>query len=224
LTLGAKQKLTVSFKINASQKKLRPKQVFIRLFKDHSSFDHYVVAKGDQLLYNANLNVGSLSGVSGDYSLELIVADPNIENPIHIQIASLDLTLKGSSVGGPVSNQLLLPEIRHEFRVPEKRPNPVVSLIFTALVAAPLLLLFVGWLRVGININNFPFSGTAFLCAVGFHGCLFAILGLFVLYWLNLTMFQTLGYLALLAIPTIPLGQQTLRHVYIANLPKTKKD
>lgn len=58
------------------------------------------------------------------------------------------------------------PEIVHMFREPEVRPPRLVSDIFTALCAAPLLLLFILWGKIGINVRNFPFS----LSALGFHG------------------------------------------------------
>jgi hypothetical protein len=45
---------------------------------------------------------------------------------------------------------------------------------------------------VGANFSNFPLSGTGFLSAVGFLGCISAVIGLYVLYWLQLTMVETL--------------------------------
>ena len=55
--------------------------------------------------------------------------------------------------------------VQHQFREPEARPPSLVSNIFTALVLSPLLLLLVLWLRVGVNVSNFPAS----LSALGFH-------------------------------------------------------
>ena len=45
------------------------------------------------------------------------------------------------------------PEIIHMFRPPEKRPPTVVSTVFVALVAAPVLVLLVLWSRLGINLD-----------------------------------------------------------------------
>jgi hypothetical protein len=45
---------------------------------------------------------------------------------------------------------------------------------------------------VGANFSNFPLSGMGFLSAVGFLGCISAVIGLYVLYWLQLTMVETL--------------------------------
>ena len=55
---------------------------------------------------------------------------------------------------------------------------------------------------MGANFGNFP-TGSNFIFAIGFQVCLGSILGLFVFYWLKLNMMQTLGYLAILAIPSL---------------------
>jgi len=104
-----------------------------------------------------------------------------------------------------------LPEIHHQFRLPEKRPSEAISLGFTGLVLSPLLILFVGLIRVGANISRFPTSFMGLVFALSFEASIISILLLFVLYWLYLNMFQTLGYLAILSIPTIIFGQRTLR-------------
>lgn len=46
------------------------------------------------------------------------------------------------------------PEIIHMFRPPEKRPPTVVSTVFIALVAAPVLVLLVLWSRLGLNLDS----------------------------------------------------------------------
>src|SRR4051794_35827656 len=51
------------------------------------------------------------------------------------------------------------------FRPAEKRPPSVVSNAFTGLVLAPLLLLFILWLRIGVNFNNLSLN----LYTLGFH-------------------------------------------------------
>lgn len=51
------------------------------------------------------------------------------------------------------------------FREPEKRPPVFVSNLFTGLCLAPVILLFILWAKLGINISNFPLS----LSAIGFH-------------------------------------------------------
>ncbi|KAM7292829.1 dolichyl-diphosphooligosaccharide--protein glycosyltransferase subunit 2 [Ixodes scapularis] len=95
---------------------------------------------------------------------------------------------------------------QHLFREQEKRPPAFLSNAFCGLVLAPLLLLFVLWGRIGVNLSNFPFS----LSTVLFHLGLAAIFGLFTCFWLRLTMFTTLKYLAALGAVTFISGHGML--------------
>lgn len=124
------------------------------------------------------------------------------------------------------------PEIVHMFREPDARPARIVSDVFTGLCIAPLFLLFILWAKIGVNVRNFPFS----LSALGFHigfGCKFddfqsmhifdmdfiktipfsAILGLFVIFWLRLTMFETIRYLLVLGLITFICGHRLLSNI-----------
>lgn len=101
------------------------------------------------------------------------------------------------------------PEIIHQFREPEKRPPRFVSDVFTALCAVPLLVLFVLWLKLGINLSNFSFS----LSGIGFFSSFGGILGLFGLFWYKLNMFDTLRLLIPLAIATFIFGNRFLRSI-----------
>lgn len=97
-------------------------------------------------------------------------------------------------------------EIIHQFREPEKRPSRFVSNVFTALAAAPLLILFILWSKLGINVSNFSFS----LSAIGFQLSFAGILTLFGLFWYQLNMFETLRYLIPLLIVTFIFGNRFL--------------
>ncbi|KAL3098968.1 hypothetical protein niasHS_000956 [Heterodera schachtii] len=101
-------------------------------------------------------------------------------------------------------NYDLLPEISHTFRSPEPRPSVLVSDMFSVLCASPLIILFLLWLRIGINFGKFKFS----LSALGFHLGLCAVFGLYVFFWLELNMFQTLKWLAVIGVPTLFLGSR----------------
>lgn len=50
-------------------------------------------------------------------------------------------------------------------REPEKRPAAIVSNVFTILCIAPFVIMLLMWLKLGINVSNFPMS----LSALGFH-------------------------------------------------------
>ena len=56
------------------------------------------------------------------------------------------------------SNNLPKPEIKHEFREPERRPSTAVSTVFTILCLLPLFVCLMIWMRLGVNITSIPFS------------------------------------------------------------------
>jgi len=159
--------------------------------------------------------------LSGDYEAELIVGDSTLQNPFRWVFATITLSFPEPGAVSKIPNKNdPLPEIKHIFREAEKRPPITISLFFTALSLAPILFLLIGLLIVGANIYNFPWNSVAFFSAVGFQVSILAILGLFTLFWLELTMVTTLKYLALLAIPTIFFGQRLLRHIATTKIPR----
>jgi len=74
------------------------------------------------------------------------------------------------------------------------------------MVLAPLALLLILWLAIGVNLRNFPIA----LSSLVFHVGLGAILGLYVCFWLRLDMFQTMKYLAGLSVITFISGHGML--------------
>lgn len=93
--------------------------------------------------------------------------------------------------------------------MPEKRPARIVSDVFTALCAAPLLVLFVLWSKLGVNVSNFRFS----VSSIGFHVGFGAILALFGVFFWKLNMFETIRYLIPLALVTFFFGNRLLRSI-----------
>jgi oligosaccharyltransferase complex subunit delta (ribophorin II) len=149
--------------------------------------------------------------LNGKYSMKLILGDAVVNNAIDWHVA--DINLKFPEHEKPersTFDQIFYekrPEIAHTFRVPEKRPNQVVSDTFTILVLAPLVLALLLWLRIGANLSNFPFS----LSALAFHVGLAAIFGLYFVFWVKLNMFQTLKYLSIIGTLTFLAGNRMLR-------------
>lgn len=101
------------------------------------------------------------------------------------------------------------PEIIHQFREPEKRPARLVSDLFTGLCIVPLLVLFVLWSKLKINLSDFPFT----LSALGFHLGFGGILSLFCVFFWKLNMFDTMRYLLPLALATFFFGNRLLRSI-----------
>lgn len=87
-----------------------------------------------------------------------------------------------------------------------------MSLFFTALTAAPFLILLILWGKIGVNISNFS------TLAIPFHLGFGAILGLFTLFWLKLDMFTTCAWL-------IPIGGFTFfaGHRLLSHMARSKK-
>jgi hypothetical protein len=79
-------------------------------------------------------------------------------------------------------------------------------------------------LKLQLNISKL-FSGSVFVFGVGFLASLAAVLVLFVLYWIEFTMFQTLGYLAVLSVAVMAFGHLTLKKLAHASVAaKAKKE
>jgi len=238
ISVSSNQYVTVSFKVKnqASLKPVKVHQAFVRL--THVESGHAAAAFNAKSVRNGQYSLtvdlasqsSSFHGVSGKYSLELVVGDPFIANPVSWNVATLDITFppqaasqaarpsKGrvpttveSKISG--SNRGGRPDIAHVFRVADSRPPGVVSLAFTLVVLAPGLLLIGGVLAVG-NLENYP-GGSAAMMALGFHICLGLILGLFVVYWFALNIVQMLGYLFVLSFPTVFFGLKTLQSVHL---------
>ncbi|XP_067666475.1 dolichyl-diphosphooligosaccharide--protein glycosyltransferase subunit 2-like isoform X2 [Haliotis asinina] len=209
------QKIIMKFQLKdkVSGKLITAHQAFVRLTNMQTKQEIIFVTEADSShTMKFDLDVGASAKefgyLSGKYSMELIVGDAVIENPFSWILADVQLTFPegAASVREAQSQYAKKPEIKHKFHPEEKRPPTVVSLAFTALVLLPILVLLGLWLKIGVNISNFPMS----LSAIGFHLCLGAIFGLYYCYWTQLNMFQTLRYLGLLAIPTFLFGNKLL--------------
>ncbi|GFR75873.1 dolichyl-diphosphooligosaccharide--protein glycosyltransferase subunit 2 [Elysia marginata] len=191
-------------------------QTFVRLTNQDTKQEIIFVTESDTTLTNKfDLDVGAnakdFGHKSGKYTMELIVGDAVIENPFSWTVADVSLTFpEGGAPKKDQANQYAKkPEIQHKFNEPEKRPPASLSLAFTALVLSPFLILLVLWLRIGVNISNFPVS----VSAIGFHACLGGVFVLYYFYWIQLNMFETLRYLGILAVPTFFFGNRLLSSI-----------
>lgn len=213
-------KLYVKFSVKDKLKptlKLEPQQTFLRfthvktgreiVFLAESTSDGQYQADVDFATQGKNFR-----HTSGLYSLQLIVSDSLIDNPIQWKLGEINLQLIESAATISEDKSSLYskkPEIKHLFRAPEPVPPAIVSTVFSALCLAPLVLLLILWLRIGFNFSKFSFS----IWGIGFHISLAAIFGLFYCYWLKLDMFQTFRYLAILGLIALITGNKLLRNL-----------
>jgi oligosaccharyltransferase complex subunit delta (ribophorin II) len=84
---------------------------------------------------------------SGQYNVQLIVADANLVAPTVWTIGTVDFTFpqppKSYKPSESAAKYQPLTNIEHVFRQPEKRPPTSVSSLFTMLVLAPVPILLI---------------------------------------------------------------------------------
>ncbi|XP_050309559.1 dolichyl-diphosphooligosaccharide--protein glycosyltransferase subunit 2 [Anthonomus grandis grandis] len=189
-------------------------QAFIRLSSGKKEII-FVAGHESNNQYKVEAELGQELTTSGTFNLELIIGDSVITNPFRWNVGELEVKIPNAPAVASPSKVLLRgpkPEIKHMFRQPDKRPAKAVSLLFTALTAAPFLVLLVLWAKIGANISNFTAK------AVPFHLGFGAILALFTLFWLKLDMFTTCAWL-------IPIGGFTFfaGHKLLSHMARSKK-
>lgn len=226
LEADQQSKLYVKFSVKDKLKgtSLEVHQAFVRFFEAKSGREIVFLAQSSNNQYTAEVdfltNAKSFRRQSGLYTVELIVADALLQNSVSWPLADVNLHFSDEPSTTAAQDRAALyskkPEIKHLFRPAEQTPSSVVSAVFTALTFAPLGLLVVLWLVIGVNFSRFSFS----LSAVAFHVSLGAIFGLFYCYWVKLNMFQTLKYLALLGAIAFFTGNRLLRGLAAASKEK----
>lgn len=156
---------------------------------------------------------------SGEYQLSVLVGDVSLEMPLERDVGAMNVAFPPK----PKAHYALyrkplqwdsdtalapLPEIHHQFRRPEKRPNPVLPAAFTILIALSLAMFLIYLPRVGANLNGLPSAGVALMWNVAWVGCLCAVLLLFTAYWVQLKGMTTLKLLLPLGLTTVLVGHR----------------
>lgn len=98
-------------------------------------------------LQDMKAHLKDFTGVSGKYSMRLILGDTSTTNSMNWHFADAEISVPSAEPSAqlPKSQRVSydkLPEIKHKFREPEPRPLPVISDTFALLCALPLVLLF----------------------------------------------------------------------------------
>uniref|UniRef100_K3X631 Ribophorin II n=1 Tax=Globisporangium ultimum (strain ATCC 200006 / CBS 805.95 / DAOM BR144) TaxID=431595 RepID=K3X631_GLOUD len=214
-------------------------QAFLRFTHKADKVDTYFVLTTDKKkTHSAFLQFSTLSKKfgykSGVYKLQLILGDPTFEKSIVWDLGELDLLLASEPPPTPsplYAKHLLhesdttlkaLREIKHIMRPQDPRPPITVSLAFTGAVLVPLAVFLIIVLKLQLNISKL-FQGSVFIFGSGFLATLAAIFALFGWYWLELTMFRTLGYLAVLGTANLWFGLLTLKRLAADDAKAGKK-
>ncbi|KAJ5480745.1 hypothetical protein N7539_006639 [Penicillium diatomitis] len=107
-----------------------------------------------------------------------------------------------------------LPEIHHIFKDSPSNPPIVITLAFTAAVAATLSVLGFMWLFLGANLGHLPTAiKNAPLPHAIFLGSLFSFEGLFFLYYTSWNLFQLLPAAAVVGVVAFVSGSRALGEV-----------
>lgn len=227
--LDHQQKVSLRFDLfdDQTNKVMSVHQAFVR-FTDKSGAEIIFIAEQDvtkayKFEMDVGLRAGDFGAKSGIYSVDLVIGDASLVNSFVRSLGEITLKFsleskKDSPPAAPLRQARS--EIHHMFREPEKRPPRFVSDVFTGLCLAPILILFALWGRLGINASNFSLS----LSAIGFHGGLGAIFSLFLCFWLQLDMFETITYLIPIALFTFLCGNRVLRFIATKRLEKSEKN
>ncbi|KAI8613516.1 Dolichyl-diphosphooligosaccharide--protein glycosyltransferase subunit Swp1 [Chytriomyces sp. MP71] len=149
----------------------------------------------------------------GEYTLSIYttVASPDLQ-PIEVGKVQFDVTpIPEAHVLGSTEKFEPVHEIFHIFRKPEKMPNALVSIVFAALViVGPWGLLLLLWSHLNVNITDLSQSPTNSLWGSAFLAALAACATFYYVYWMELNLFQLLGYGSVVWSMTAFLGYQAL--------------
>ncbi|GIY94134.1 dolichyl-diphosphooligosaccharide--protein glycosyltransferase subunit 2 [Caerostris extrusa] len=179
------QKISLKFSLkdkNAKSQPLIVHQAFIMFTNQKTNQEVVFVIDHDSSGgYKYDLDVKSkekdFQFASGVYDIYIIIGDPVLKNPFMWKLGQVTFTFSAPAAAPSLHENPYdpKPEIKHMFREKDKTPPSIVSNTFSVLCMAPLLLLFILWIKLGANLSNFPCS----LASVGFHLGLLSIFGLF---------------------------------------------
>ncbi|CAM9996893.1 unnamed protein product, partial [Laminaria digitata] len=217
-----------------------PHQVFVRFTHAITGLDTFFVAapvetpggggggKGSSGEFSVSVSLGEESATflqrSGAYELAVLVGGPLVSPPVLEQLGVIDLDFpvtKGRNwplYARPLLHETdvalgPLPEKHHTFREPEVRPHAGVSLLFTALVLAPLAGLARAMRLGGADLRRLPRSTSGRMWCVLYQACMVSVVLLFATYWAALTMAYTLRVLAVLSLATTVTGRKALQSI-----------
>lgn len=112
------------------------------------------------------LKLNRLYKHSGNYSLSLLVADKQLENPFIWKVGTVNFIANNEVVDN-------FTDVEWDFQPPPQTPKPIITQVFSLLMLVPFFILIILLLVNGINFGYFPHNfidaifSLAFVVAVG---------------------------------------------------------
>jgi hypothetical protein len=132
--------------------------------------------------------------MSGDYKLEVIIADDRLEPLVRRYIAGCQVNFR-HSLEQPLPNELIYQEpsiILTEPSAPRVDP-PSTFTAFTVILIVVLFIIFVvGLFHQKLNLNLFPSGGVGLITNFIFVGCLGLVLFFLFKFWSSWTFIETI--------------------------------
>ncbi|PNH01701.1 Dolichyl-diphosphooligosaccharide--protein glycosyltransferase subunit 2, partial [Tetrabaena socialis] len=142
----------VTVTVKKGGESFKPQQVMLMLKSKSLGLAAYAVGKAKNGAYVLSINAASvekqIGKLPGEFEVSLLVGDPSTPKGVSYVLGTAELLFSAASTAPepaaavrtaafqPATN--VKPEIKHIFRLPEKRPPSVVSYVFTLLAFVPL--------------------------------------------------------------------------------------
>lgn len=225
IAVSAGQHMLITFRLKnkVSGKGMNVQQAFV-LFSEAgaasdastSAEDIFFVVPVDNARksYRLNVDLSKFKNKSGKYTVRVLIGDAFVDNSFEWTAATVALEFANAAQAAKPSPFVPKPVINHKFRVPDKRAPAFLASVFTLLTLAPIAILLIGVLIVGLNFGLYP-GGADSMSALLFHGSMVAFFGVYVWYWLALDIFEFFTYASVVAVPLVFFGHRTLRALYV---------
>eukprot|EP00828_Plagiopyla_frontata_P004606 TRINITY_DN1169_c0_g2_i1.p1 TRINITY_DN1169_c0_g2~~TRINITY_DN1169_c0_g2_i1.p1 ORF type:complete len:670 (+),score=100.12 TRINITY_DN1169_c0_g2_i1:77-2086(+) len=193
---------------------IKPQLVSARLINSkYIKATNQVIAKYNEKtqIYSVIIDLGDPDHVrayKGLHQLELIVADPLLSSNVQWKFAKFEIDFKRELTTRPIedTDYLLKPEIQHYFALPQADPPRIITIGFVVLLTVFIIVFLVGVCKLNMNSEKL-FKGFS---VIMFTICIMGYLGVLVLFWVKINIFQTLFLFLVLAIPTLISGNFAL--------------
>jgi len=224
ITLSNLDVLEVTFKLVEKEDKSkeinRIEQAMFYLSNDKSQNSYIFEDLTDG---NYRIKIKNLSIDNGDYSMIVRLSSPtkdyvpleykfgNVEVKYTHPEKKVDPNKAPTLMESEAPNFYPKPDQPHIFKPDPKAPNKFLAVFFFILMFVPWAFLLIMWSKIGININGLFYNNKTFIYGVLFIISLCSIIGILVLFFVKLNLFQTLGALGVAAIYTSVFGHLVLR-------------